>query len=100
MPHHDIHTGFTTQVFRQLFGEKDVAMLPAGATERHHQILEPSTLISCHAGINQRHHAGEKLMDTLLLVEIFDYGRILAGETLETFFPSRVGQTPSVKNES
>jgi len=47
-------------------------MLAAGAPERHHQVLEAAALIRAHAGVHQRHCAGEKLAHALLLVEIVD----------------------------
>src|SRR5712692_4732594 len=74
-------------------------MLAAGAAERHHQALEAATLIIAHAGIHQRHHAGEKLMHALLLIEIVDHRRVFAREGLEALFASGIRETASVENE-
>src|SRR5581483_3377495 len=100
MPHHDLDPAPGAQMLRQAFSHKYRAMLAAGATKRHHQALEAAALIIAHAGINQRHHAGEELMHALLLVEILDDRRVLAGEVLETLFASRIGNAAGIEDKS
>ena len=75
-------------------------MLSAGAAERHHQALEAATLIIAHAGIDQRHDAGEKLVHALLLIEIIDHWRVFAGESLEALFASGIRDAAAIENES
>src|SRR5215831_13957793 len=75
-------------------------MLATGAAEGHHQILEAAVLVIAHTGIHQRHHAGEKLMHALLLMEIFDYRRVFARETFEALLATRIRETAAIKNES
>src|SRR5208337_643341 len=60
MAHDNFHSvfGLGAQVFRQLLGQIDGAMLAAGAAERHHQVLEAATLIRAHGRVHQRHCAG------------------------------------------
>ena len=42
----------------------------------------------------------EVAVNRALLIEVFDDGRIFAGELLETIFASRVGQAASIEDES
>ena len=74
-------------------------MLATGAPKGDHQILEATTLIIVDAGVDQRQHIGEKLMHTLLLIEIFGDCRVFAGQCLEAFFASGIRQAaPSKTN--
>src|ERR1700692_4288040 len=75
-------------------------MLAAGAAERDHQVLEAAALVFVNAGIHKRHHAGQKLMHALLLVEVIDDRRIFTGELLEALFASGIRQAAAIKNES
>src|SRR5580658_11128483 len=75
-------------------------MLAAGATERHHQMLEAATLIGDYACVHQRHCTGEKLMHALLLLEIVDHRRVFAAEGFEALFAPRVGEAAAVENEA
>src|SRR3982075_296841 len=75
-------------------------MLAAGAAERHHQTLEAPPLVVFHAGVHQRHHAGEELVNVLLLIKVIDHRGILAGESLEALFAPGIGQTPAIEDES
>src|SRR5947209_12523739 len=100
MPHHHLHPIPIAQMFCQLLGQIYRAMLSAGAAERHHQALEAATLIIAHAGIDQRHDAGEKLVHALLLIEIIDHWRVFAGESLEALFASGIRDAAAIENES
>src|SRR5207302_10261622 len=98
--HHHCHSIAGAQMFRQLLRQIDRAMLAAGATERHHQVLEAATLISADTGVHQRHDAGEKLMHTLMLIEIVDYRRVFPSETFEALFASGIRETAAIENEA
>src|SRR6266545_1871794 len=100
MPQHYLDASPTTQMRCQLFGQIDRAMLAASAAERHHQALEPAALIVGHAGIHQRHGAGEELADALLPVEILDHRCVLSGERPELFFTPGIGETAAVEDEA
>src|SRR5579864_1893790 len=100
MPHHHLHAVPAAQMFRQFLRQIHRAMLAAGAAERHRQTLEAATLIIAYAGIHQRHHAGEKLMHALLLIQIIDHRRVFAREGLEALFASWIRETASVENET
>ena len=63
-------------------------------------MLEPAALVRVYAGVYERHGVGKELMDALLLVQIFDDGRVSAGETLESFFAARIGKTSAIEDES
>src|SRR5689334_11620741 len=84
----------------ELLGEINGAMLPAGASERNHQVLEAAPLILGHTGIDQREDAGKKLVDTLLLVKKFDHWRVLSCERLEAFLAAGVRKAAAVKYEA
>src|SRR5690242_19273624 len=92
MPDDYLNSVAPAQALRHLFCEIHRAVLPTRAPERHHQILKTALLIIGHTRVDQRHHAGEKLMHTLLLVEIFHHGGVFAGERLETLFPPGIRQ--------
>src|SRR5713226_842349 len=88
------------QALGQLLGEKDGAMLAAGAAERDHQVLEPALLIVGDAGIQQRKNTGEKLVHALLLIEIVDHRGVLAGKSFEALFAAGIGETAAIENEA
>src|SRR6266478_1633097 len=75
-------------------------MLPAGASEGHHQVLEAALPVTAHAGIHQRHHAGEKLVYAFLLIQIIDYRRVFSGQRLEALFAAGIREAAAVKNKS
>src|ERR1700721_2599318 len=75
-------------------------MLSARAPERNHEVLESPSLIIAHTGVHQRHHAGQKLMHALLLIEVVDHRGVPAGKRLEALLASGVRQTAPIKNKS
>src|SRR5216110_2388549 len=75
-------------------------MLAGGASERDHQVLEPTTLISADARIHQRLSVRQKLMHAWLFIQIFDYGSIFSRELFKTLFTTGIGQAPPVKDEA
>ena len=89
-----------TQAFSQLLGEENGAVLAAGAAERDHQIFESATLILADARVHEREDAGQKLVDTFLLIEEFDDGDVFAGEGFEALFPAWIGETAAVEDEA
>src|SRR5437870_12162466 len=100
MPHHYLHPIPTAQTLCQLLRQIYRAMLPAGATERHHQVLEAATLILAHAGIHERYCACEKLMHALLLIQIIDHSCDFARERLDALFTAGIGKVAAIENES
>src|ERR1700758_4682879 len=84
------YTASAAQMFGELFGEIDGAMLATSAAEAHHQIFEAALLIILDRCINKREFAGEILVNTLLLVEIVDDSRVATGERFEALFPAWV----------
>src|SRR5437879_13483799 len=84
-------------MFRQLLGQIDRAVLTPGAAEGDHQILEPPTLIIGHAGVHEKHDAGEILMHALLLVEIIDHRRIFSSQILESILASGFGHAAAIE---
>src|SRR5579862_176184 len=99
MPHNYLNSCPAAQSPGDLLRQIDGSMLPARASERHHQVLKPTLLIVAHAGVYQRHHAGQKLMDAVLLIQIIDYRSVLPGESLKLFFAPGIGQAATVENE-
>ena len=75
-------------------------MLAAGATERHHKILEVPALVFGDAGVDERKRAREKLVNALLLVEIFDDGSVASGQSFEALFTAGIGQAATVEDEA
>src|SRR6202140_2465020 len=100
MPQYDLDAVPFLQPFRNLFGQVHRAMLPARASERNHEVLESPSLIIAHTGTHQRHHAGQKLVHALLLVEIVDHRRVHPSKHLESLLPTGVRQTAPIKNKS
>src|SRR5689334_8049682 len=86
----DFYTASAVQMFGELFGEIDGAMLAAGAAETHHYILEAALLIILDRCINKSEYAGEILVNALLLVEVINDRRVATGEGFEALFPARV----------
>src|SRR5439155_7454379 len=100
MPHYHLHPAPAAQMFRQPLRQIHGAMLPTGAAERYHQVLEAAALIIADARIHQRDHAGEELMRALLLVEILDHRRVFSGQAFETLFASRIGNAAGIEDEA
>src|ERR1019366_3588856 len=100
MMHHHFHSTLGAQMIRQPLRQIDGAMLAAGTTEGHHQVLEAATLIRAHACIHQRDRAGEELAHALLLIEIVDDRRIFPGEGLKAFFAAGVREAAAVENKT
>src|SRR5215469_5784151 len=75
-------------------------MLPSSTPKADHQILESTLLVIAYTRINQSHHARQELMHTILLIQILDHRRILAGQRLELFFSPRIGKAPSIKHKA
>jgi hypothetical protein len=67
------------KVLRQLFSEEDGAMLAAGAAEGDHQIGKAPVAISCDGLVDEGGDMLEVAMYGALLIQVFDYGRVLAG---------------------
>jgi hypothetical protein len=88
------------EAFGELFGEKDGAMLAAGAAEGDHQAFETAGLIIGDACVNERVNGCKELVNVLLLVEIFDYGSVLAGKFFESFFTAGIRKASAVENEA
>ena len=62
----------------QLLGQKDGAMLTSCATERHHQVLEPATLVAAYSGIHEGRNVGEEITHAVQLCQVIDYLSVLA----------------------
>src|SRR6266536_6506958 len=75
-------------------------MLPAGASEGDHQMLEAAALVLTHAGLNQFHGGGEKLLHHWLPVQIFHHCGILSAEPLEPLLPPRIGQRARIEDKA
>ena len=84
----------------ELFGKKDGTVLAAGAAERDHEAFEAAGLVVGDARVDERVNAGEELVDAFLLIEIFDDGRVPAGEFLEFFFAAGIGEAAAVEDET
>src|SRR5260370_38596430 len=100
MPHDHTHASPRAQPFCQLLRQTNRAMLSAGAAERNHQTLKSTPLIFAHAGIYQRHHAGQELMHAFLLIQIVDHRCISTRERLEALLSSWIWQAAAIENES
>src|ERR1700688_4305324 len=100
MAHRDFHAVPGSKMFCQLFRKINRAMLATGAAERNHQVFKSSLVVAVYAGIDQRHHTGEKLMHAFLLIEIFNHRSFLAGKRLKALFTARIRQAPSIENKS
>src|SRR5437660_12817158 len=75
-------------------------MLPAGASKSHHQVLESAALVFIDTGVHQGQRAGKELVHALLLIEVFDHGRISSGERFEAFLAPGVRQAAAIDDES
>ena len=73
------------------------AMLPAGTTERHHQVLEAAVLIIVDAAIHQRLACDRYSCTLACCFQIFDYRRVLAGQSLEPFLAPGFGNPRASK---
>src|ERR1700678_3947156 len=100
MPQHYVEVISFAQPFRQLLSQIERAMLASSTTERHHQALKPAPLIFIHASIHKRHHACQKLMDALLLIQVLDHRSVPSGECFESFLPPRVWQATAVEDKT
>src|ERR1700690_2587303 len=100
MSQHHLHALALAQMLRQLLRQVYRAMLAAGASERHHQILEATTLIFTHARIHQRNNARKKLVHALLLLQVVNHRRVFARENLESLFASGIRKAPGVENKA
>src|SRR6266853_6399731 len=58
MPNYYIDSVGSAQLFCCLLRQIDRAMLPSGAAERDHEILEAAALIIRHTQVHKRHGAG------------------------------------------
>ena len=83
-----------------MFGEENGTVLATGAAERDHEVFEASRLVVGDAGVDERVNGGEELVNALLLMEIFDDGRVLARQFLEFFFAAGIGEAAAVKDEA
>ena len=95
----DVHTCIA-QMFGQLLGEINRAVLPAGAAKRYHEIPESAGLIVGHAGIDERNGVSEKIANARLLFQIFNDGGVFSGEGLETLFASGIGKAATIEDEA
>src|SRR5713101_49896 len=100
MPHDDVHSVPAAQALCYLLRKIHGAMLAAGASERHHQVLETALLVISHARIHERHDVRKKLMHTLLLIEVIDDRRILARQRFEPLFAPGIREAAAIENES
>ena len=100
MPQDDLDAAASLQSLRNLLRKIDRAMLASGASERHHQILKSAALVIVHAGVHQRHDAGQILMDAFLLVEVVDHRRVPARQRLEALFAAGIRQAAPVKDKA
>src|SRR5690348_12924871 len=75
-------------------------MLTAGTAERDHEILEAALLVTGDRGVHQGKHARQELVHTVLLVQVFDHRRILAGQRLEAFFAAGIRQAAAIEYEA
>src|SRR5580765_5614490 len=100
MAKHHVQAIAVAQSLRQLLGEIDGAVLAARATERNHQMLESPPLVFLNARIDQRQNAREKLVHALLLIQVFNDGRVASGERFKLFEAARVGQAAAVEDKA
>src|SRR5260370_21026167 len=100
VPHRHLNPILGTQVLRKVLRQIDRAMPPARASERHHQVFEAAFLITTHARIHQRHHTSEKLVHALVLIEVVNHRRVLAGLRLEALLAPRIRKPASIENKS
>src|SRR5262252_10447114 len=78
MAHSYVNPRFLTKVLRQLLGKVDRPMLTSSTAERHHQILETAALIVTNSRVYEGHCTCEKLMNALVLNQIFNYLGVLS----------------------
>src|SRR5579885_3444619 len=100
MTHHDFHSVLGAKAFGQLLREIHRPVLPSGATERDHQILEPALLIAADTRIHERQHARKKLVHAFLLIQVVNYRRIFSCQALEAFLAAGIRKAAPVENES
>ena len=73
---------FLVQMFCQMLGAIDRTMLTAGATEREHQVCEPTLQITLHMGICQTIDRVEERQDFPIIFQELDDGSIQARKLL------------------
>src|SRR5215475_3694856 len=96
----DVEATACAQSLCELFGEINGAVLATGAAERDHQTLEAARLVIGDAGVHERINGREELVNAFLLVEIFHDRSVLAGELLEFFFATGIGEAAAIENET
>ena len=57
-------------------------------------------LIIADACIHERRGMGEKLVYALLLIQVFNHGRVFACKRLESLFTAGIGNRSAVEDES
>src|ERR1035437_706732 len=96
----DFHSAAGAQMTGQLLGKIHGAVLATGASKRDHQTFETAALITAYARIHQRLHVGQILVHAGLLIEIVDYGRVLAGQRTKLFFAPGIEKTARIEDIS
>src|SRR5690349_22811237 len=84
----------------QLLRQVDGPVLAPGASERHHQVLEPTPHVGGDALIYQRLRLRKIPAHALFRVEEFGHRRVLPSEFLEALLASRIRQAAGIECES
>src|SRR5215475_161847 len=96
----DVEAIAVAEALGELFGEKDGAVLAAGAAEGDHQTLEAAGLIVGDAGVHKRIDRRQELVNAFLLIQILDDRCVFSSEFLEFFFAAGIRKAAAVKNEA
>src|SRR5438128_388895 len=83
----------------KLFGHKHRAVLSARTPEGHHEVFEAAAMICRYARVHERRDAGEKLVNTLFTIQVFDNGFVHSRQTLELLFSTRIRQAAAIEDK-
>src|SRR5215472_265186 len=75
-------------------------MLSAGASERHHQVVEAALLVAINAGFHHFDCARQKFAHARLLFQVLNHWGIFTGEWFKAFFTAGVRQGTRIKDKA
>ena len=94
----DFNIIFIVQVFCEVLGTIDRAVLPARTTERHLQVCEIALYIPLHMMIDQCINGVQEGQYLTVLLQEIDDGLIQTGHLLVFFVPTRVVSRTAVED--
>src|SRR5262245_37716214 len=88
------------QALCELFRKIDGSVLSTGAAKGNHEVFKTTPLVRCDARVYERHHAREKLVDAVMLLEILDDCRVTTRQILVSLLASGIRKRAGIENKS